>query len=243
LSLDSFERHLIEAFSAPDSAFLAQDLVDQNRVSVVPTADQNPEDIARALKGSGLSGFLLLRVKGAGLAPGESLSEGLIKTRLVTVFLSMDYELFDVSTGRRLATGQERVEVQETRSEFLAGRFEPGDIKIRLQDLSKTGAKQVQIKLAPFAEKLGWYGRVVRLEGSRVYLNAGRRSGLVLGDTLKVTEAPREIVDPATGIWIGEAPGRIKGTLKVTQYFGDDAAVAVLQSGGGIRTEDRVELN
>jgi hypothetical protein len=160
----------------------------------------------------------------------------------VRIFVAADYELFDVSTGRRLAAGQERVETQETRSEFLAGRLEPGDIRSRVNDLSKTLADNIQLKLSPFAEKLGWYGRVMRLEGSRIYLNAGRRSGLMLGDTLKVVEAPREIVDPASGAWIGEAPGRIKGTLKLTQYFGDDGSIAVLQSGGNIRPEDRVEL-
>jgi hypothetical protein len=41
---------------------------------------------------------------------------------------------------------------------------------------------------------------------------------------------------------VGQAPGRVKGTMKLIQFFGTDASVGVLQSGGGISSGDRVEL-
>ena len=97
-------------------------------------------------------------------------------------------------------------------------------------------------RLAPFASKLGWSGRILKTEGSRIYLNSGRRTGLQVGDVLKVIESPRDIFDPQSGKFVGQAPGRVKGTLKLIQYFGIDGAVAVLQSGGGILPGDRVEL-
>jgi hypothetical protein len=83
---------------------------------------------------------------------------------------------------------------------------------------------------------------VLRIDGTRIYLNSGRRTGILVGDVLKVIEHPREIVDPQSGDLVGEAPGRMKGTVKVIQYFGSDGAIAVLQSGGGIFPGDQVEL-
>lgn len=91
-------------------------------------------------------------------------------------------------------------------------------------------------------EKLSWEGRVALVSGERIYINAGRISGLEIGDVLKVTEDKDEIFDPENGKFIGAAPGRMKGTIEVTSYFGNDGAIAVIRSGSGFRSSDRVEL-
>lgn len=91
-------------------------------------------------------------------------------------------------------------------------------------------------------EKLTWEGRVAMVSGERIYLNAGRLSGLQIGDVLKVTEEMEEVFDPDTGKFLGTAPGRMKGTVEVTSYFGRDGAIAVIHSGSGFRENDRVEL-
>ncbi|MCB0363232.1 MAG: hypothetical protein KDD35_10940, partial [Bdellovibrionales bacterium] len=91
-------------------------------------------------------------------------------------------------------------------------------------------------------EKLTWEGRVAMVSGERIYLNAGRLSGLQIGDILKVTEDMDEVFDPENGKFIGTAPGRMKGTVEVTSYFGKDGAIAVIHSGSGFRESDRVEL-
>ena len=80
------------------------------------------------------------------------------------------------------------------------------------------------------------------IEGSRIFLNAGRISGLNMGDILKVTAKGEEIYDPESGDFIGTAPGRMKGTLEVVSYFGTDGAIAVVHSGSGFRENDSVEL-
>ena len=91
-------------------------------------------------------------------------------------------------------------------------------------------------------EKLDWEGRVALVNGDRLYLNAGRISGIQIGDILKVTEDGEEIFDPETGAFIGLAPGRMKGTIEVVSYFGKDGAIAVIHSGSGFKENDRVEL-
>lgn len=91
-------------------------------------------------------------------------------------------------------------------------------------------------------EKLNWEGRVAMVTGERIYINAGRLSGLQVGDILKITEEGNDVFDPETGRFIGVAPGRLKGTVEVISYFGKDGAVSVIHSGHGFRENDLVQL-
>ncbi|MBX7230936.1 MAG: hypothetical protein K1X29_02520 [Bdellovibrionales bacterium] len=91
-------------------------------------------------------------------------------------------------------------------------------------------------------EKLRWEGRVAMISGDRVFINAGRLSGLQVGDLLKVSEEGEEIFDPESGKFLGKAPGRMKGTLEVINYFGKDGAVGAIHSGSGFKENDLVEL-
>ncbi len=91
-------------------------------------------------------------------------------------------------------------------------------------------------------EKLSWEGRVALIKGERVYLNAGRLSGLQIGDILRISEEGEDVHDPETGSYIGRVPGRLKGTVEVVSYFGKDGAITVLHSGSGFRENDLVEL-
>lgn len=91
-------------------------------------------------------------------------------------------------------------------------------------------------------EKLDWNGRVAKISGDRIFINAGRLTGLQVGDILRVTEPGQEIFDPDTGVFIGLAPGRTKGTIEVVNYFGRDGSVAVIHSGSGFQQNDQVEI-
>ncbi len=91
-------------------------------------------------------------------------------------------------------------------------------------------------------DKLSWEGRVALGSRERIFVNAGRLSGLQVGDILKISEEGNEIFDPETGRYIGRAPGRMKGTVEVVSYFGKDGAVGVIHSGSGFTENDKVEL-
>jgi hypothetical protein len=91
-------------------------------------------------------------------------------------------------------------------------------------------------------DKLSWEGRVALVSGDRIFLNVGRISGLQVGDILKVSEDGEEVFDPQSGGFIGKGPGRLKGTLEVVSYFGQDGAIAVVHSGAGFKENDKIEL-
>ena len=97
-------------------------------------------------------------------------------------------------------------------------------------------------QMALSVEKIAWKGRVALVSGERIFVNAGRLTGIQVGDVLKITEAGNEIYDPESGVFLGRAPGRMKGTIEVVSYFGKDGAVAIVHSGSGFKKNDKVEL-
>lgn len=114
------------------------------------------------------------------------------------------------------------------------------------QDLLRHSIKVAVRKSAPQVIKLGskldWMGRVAKIIGTRIYINAGRSSGLNLGDILKVVTEGQEIFDPESGALIGMSQGEVKGTLEVVDYFGQDGAICTLHSGGSVTEGDFVQL-
>ncbi|MDB9786754.1 hypothetical protein OAB57_01500 [Bacteriovoracaceae bacterium] len=106
----------------------------------------------------------------------------------------------------------------------------------------KVAVRKSVPQLLNIASKLDWVGRVAKILGTKVFVNAGRKSGLHIGDILKVLTEGSEVFDPETGALIGITKGEIKGTLEIVDYFGPDGSLAVLHSGGSISEGDFVQL-
>lgn len=106
----------------------------------------------------------------------------------------------------------------------------------------KVAVRRFVPQLAKLGAKLDWTGRVARIIGSKIYVNAGRRSGLNVGDILKVMTEGEEIFDPETGALLGVSKGEVKGTLEIVDYFGPDGSVSILHSGGSVTEGDFVQL-
>ena len=97
-------------------------------------------------------------------------------------------------------------------------------------------------KLVESLKFISWEGRIAALQGERIYLNVGRISGVQVGDILKVVEDGNEIYDPELGYHVGKVQGRVKGTLEIVGFFGQDGAISVVHSGAGFKENDRVEI-
>jgi len=59
---------------------------------------------------------------------------------------------------------------------------------------------------------------------------------------LEIYNPGRQVKHPVTGVSLGRLPGTQKGTVKVSQFLGLDAAEATIVSGGKIATGDMVRL-
>jgi outer membrane protein assembly factor BamB len=71
---------------------------------------------------------------------------------------------------------------------------------------------------------LDWHARIARVDNEKVYVNAGRLSGLDKGDVLEVYAPGDRIVDKTTAQPLGRTKGSYKGELEVVEVFGVDAS-------------------
>jgi hypothetical protein len=90
---------------------------------------------------------------------------------------------------------------------------------------------------------LEWSTSVASIEGKKIYLNAGKSTGLKEGDMLEVYSPGRQVRHPVTGVSLGRLPGKLKGKVKLSQFFGVDASEADIANGGDIVTGDVVRLS
>ncbi len=198
------------------------------------------EGISKVAHGMGIAAvvegkILEMRGKKFGSAVGVFSKQG------VTMEGTIQIRAFASKNGKEILNVTREGSAQATTSrggnsrELLEDPKLVGEVAVKA---FKTTVKQ----LAMAIDKLNWEGRIALIKGDQYYINAGRLSGLQIGDILKATEDSEEVYDPETGAFIGHVPGRMKGTLELVSYFGKDGAIAVLHSGAGITENDRVEL-
>jgi len=87
---------------------------------------------------------------------------------------------------------------------------------------------------------LDWHARIISIREGRVYINAGRLSGLEKGATLEAYAPGEKIVDPKTKAPLGTTKGVFKGELEVVELFGVDASWATAKKGGSFSPTDLV---
>lgn len=156
----------------------------------------------------------------------------------------MEIRIFDVNSNKEIynevlragADDKNYKVFTEVREENLSYRRE------LLRYVVKLAARQAIPKVVEVSSRLDWVGRVARIMGTKIYINAGRASGINVSDILKVITEGEEIFDPETGALIGVSKGEVKGTIEVIDYFGPDGAVAILHSGGQVHEGDFVQL-
>ena len=108
----------------------------------------------------------------------------------------------------------------------------------------KQASDQLSSAILKKAVEYEWSARVLSIEDGRVRINAGRRSGLQEGDLLRVFKSDgQEIYHPATKLFVGLDLGDSKGKVRVTDFFGADAAIAKITEGSGFAPNDLLKLD
>lgn len=75
-----------------------------------------------------------------------------------------------------------------------------------------------------------WFCRMFYAEGDNIYISAGQKSGLTVGDVLDVT-SPGKLIPSPTGLPAGWIPGKVRGQIRVEGFFGKDFAFCGLIKG------------
>jgi curli biogenesis system outer membrane secretion channel CsgG len=155
--------------------------------------------------------------------------------------VTVDYRIVDTTTGIQIvADSGQGVYEKKTGGALGLGSKSSYDADLRDGAL-RDALTKAMVNMLPQFESQDWSGRVASIKGRTVYLNAGKKTGLKVGDLLMVQELGEEIIDPQTNVSLGRAPGSVKGELMVTGFFGRDGSVATIKSGAGFKTNDLVK--
>ena len=156
----------------------------------------------------------------------------------------VEIRIHDVNSGRQIYHDNIKSTAEDNVHRFFS--IDGKDKLAYRRELLRYGIKAAVRKSIPrivkISSSLNWTGKIAKITGSKIYINAGRESGINIGDILRVMTEGDDIFDPDTGALIGKAKGQVKGTLEIIEYFSTNGSIAVLHSGGAVVEGDIVQL-
>jgi len=193
----------------------------------------DPPVIKRAHQSLGIQAFTLGAVTDVGLLSSKASETSDEEVTFATA--KVEIRLIDASTGNLLRTfiGRSPIFGTKETGEYSRGKAVLKAIDLSLDDILEGFLRQLDL--------LDWTTTIAKVEGENIYLNAGKLSGIRIGDTLEVFEPGKEIFHPTTNLSLGWTTGKLKGTVKVTDLFGVDAAIGRVSQGTGFNSNDVVK--
>lgn len=169
---------------------------------------------------------------------------GILQQKQSIAVVDVELKLFDVAGGREILAVSRSGEASSNALVTMeSGNIESPEYRGELMKLAlREAMMRVGGDVVKAVEKMTWEGRIAKMSGGKAYVNAGRSSGLVPGDILRVMTPGEDIYDPASGAYLGRAQGQLKGTLEIVDFIGPDGAVAEVHTGGNFQEGDSVQL-
>jgi hypothetical protein len=192
-----------------------------------------PSVMKRAHQSLGIQAFVLGTVTDVSLLSSKASETSDEEVAFATT--KVEIRLVDASTGNPLKTfiGRSPIFGTKETGENSRGKAVLKAIDFGLDDILEGFLRQLDL--------LDWATNIAKVDGENIYFNAGKLSGVRIGDTLEVFEPGNEIFHPNTNLSLGWTTGKLKGTVRVTDLFGVDAAVAKMVQGAGFSTNDVVK--
>ena len=154
---------------------------------------------------------------------------------------TVDIRIVDVETGEILVADSGRGEAKQT----VEGVMGLGGRSSYDTTLAGEALRASIFKFSKnIVERMGtvpWTARVAAVDSGRIYIDAGKATGLPIGSELEVMRPGKQIISPTTGKVIGETSNKV-GRVKIIEYMGDDAAVAQTLD-GDVAAKDIVRLH
>ncbi|MCA9774001.1 MAG: hypothetical protein KC466_16395 [Myxococcales bacterium] len=189
----------------------------------------NPATAAKAGQILGLQAILTGSITEYG-EKTEGVDYGVYKKKVQQADCTVDLRVVDASTGQVLYADSGKGHYERELSEALGFGQRGGFDETMADNVLRSAIVQFMDNLIQQLSYLPWRGRIADVKGTQIYLNAGRKTGLQIGDVLDVAGLGDDIIDPDTGVSLGKAPGPSKGTIQVTGFFGEDGGIATPQT-------------
>lgn len=170
---------------------------------------------------------------------------GLFRKQKWFCTVDLEFKVFDLMNSREVYSVVKAASYEAPQYELLEHPDAVKPKELRLELVRKTlanAALQLAQDLEKHFERLLWQGQIIKISGNQIIINAGKASGLNLDDILRVLSPGQEVIDPRTNQFLGHSPGKPKGTIRIQQFLGADAAITSIHSGAQFQEGDVVEL-
>jgi hypothetical protein len=139
--------------------------------------------------------------------------------------IKVDTRLVNTFSGKTVKTlsASNPIVATKERGSFSGEKAKVKAIDLTIASLGRSLAKEL--------DGMDWFCRIAKVEGENVYINAGRLTGLKVGDVMEVFRAGES----------GER-GEVKGKIKVSAFFGIDASMGRLIQGKDPDVNDILKL-
>lgn len=143
-------------------------------------------------------------------------------------------DVFNTETGKTMKqlSGRNPISLSREKGDLSTEKAKIKAIDLAIEMIAEDVLKTVL--------SVDWHSRVASVDGTKVYINAGRLSGLEKGKVLEVYAPGEEVIDPRTKQPLGRKKGAFKGELEVVELFGVDASWAKTNKGGSFSPTDLV---
>ncbi len=193
----------------------------------------DPSAMKHAHQSFGIQAFVLGTVTDVSLLSSKASETSDEEVSFATA--KVEIRLIDAATGNLMKTfiGRSPIFGTKEAGEYSRSKAVLKAIDFGLDDILEGFLRQL--------DYLDWTTTIAKMEGENLYINAGRLSGLRIGDTLEVFEPGKEIIHPNTKLSLGWTTGQLKGIIRVTELFGVDAAIGKIVQGNGFSPNDVVK--
>jgi len=200
------------------------------------------EQTVRRAKDAGLTILLFGKVRRVVVRSKQD-EVGLLRSTKSASMAEIDLRLLDVRAGKIIFEKVVRADTLDRQTSLFGDNDITPEYRIEMMiQATRNAVKKIVPDLVRASERLAWRGRVAKIVGTRLYINAGRETGIQIGDIMRVSSQGEDVYDPETGAYLGKATGAQKATLQIVDYFGQDGSVARLHSGGNVQEGDIVEI-
>jgi len=148
------------------------------------------------------------------------------RDEMAKAILKVETSIVDTLSGKTLKTlsATNPIIASREKGTYSEEKARVKAIDLAISDLSKALAQEL--------DSLGWFCRVVKVEGEDIYMNAGKLTGLRIGDVV-------EVFRPGDLDEIREQ----KGKVKIAGFFGIDASMGRLIGGKKPDVNDILRLS
>jgi hypothetical protein len=146
----------------------------------------------------------------------------------------LNVDIFDTDTGLLLKqlAGRNPVSFSKEQGELSAEKAKNKSIDLAIEIIADDILKAIL--------SIDWHARIASIDEGKIYIDAGRLSGLEKGKILEVYSPGQKVVDPKTKAPLGTTKGTFKGELEVIELFGVDASWTTAKKGASFSPTDLV---